>query len=159
MRAVTRIVVLLVLGVVLAAAVGSTAQADSATRSEIDSEFTFPDMCSFPVVVHWQGFALANANVYRQHAIVTITNPANERSVKQFVNDTSHIRASNDGGSVVRETGAWKIVQQGSGLVWADIGQEAWFYDKDRNLIGTKLAGIHDPCTMYLDATCGLVGI
>lgn len=129
--------------------------AGAATRTPIDYEFTMADMCSFPVVVHWQGFALVTGNVTHQHATVTITNRATGRSVSETVQETDHLQTWKDGSSVDRTTGSWKIVRQGSGLVWADTGQQAWWYDRDHNLVATKLVGSHDPYTAYLDAICG----
>ena len=126
---------------VITLAVTAVASAERPVHGSV--EFEFPDMCTFPVLVHWDWTNITTANASISHAQVTISTLDRSRSVV----DQQVVRMAVDANGDPVSTGLLgHIVLPGTGVVYAQAG---------RKLHDGSVLGRDDGYDAYAAAVCG----
>ena len=154
-RAMTRMLLL------FAAAAGSLAIAAAAsaatggvtpTRQPVSVDFTLPDICTFPIRVHTEGWIVTTPHGSVLQSTATLANADLTRSLTQQ-NHSVVLDVAADGGSwyVYLE----KIVLPGAGVVYGTMGRIEFFFDDEGNVVGSAFVGRSDPYSTYTAVVCG----
>ena len=157
-----RLFVLAALLVALAAATSAAlvmpgeASAESSgvtpTREPISVDFTIPDVCTFPIRVHTEGWMITTPTGIALKTVATLSNESLTRSLTQ--QNLSVLRFG-DSPTVYWQVLQEKIVLPGSGLVYGSMGRLVFYFDDEGNVLGSEFHGRQDPYSQYTTVVCG----
>jgi hypothetical protein len=140
------------LAAVVAAGASSAASRTAADRQHVSVDFTLPDICTFPINVHTEGWMIetSGGTVYRSTA--TLASEDFSRSLTQA--NHSVVRDSPGGGGYT-DVYLERIVLPGTGIVYGTMGKVTFFFDGDGNYTGSEFHGRSDPYSQYAAVVCG----
>ena len=142
--------------VALAAVIAGAASAESggvtATRQPVSVDFTIPDVCTFPIRVHTEGWIVTTPTGIVFKTVATLSNESLTRSLTQ--RNLSVLRFG-DSPTVSWQVLQEKIVLPGSGLVYGSMGRLVFHFDDEGNFLGSEFHGRQDPYSQYQAAVCG----
>lgn len=130
----------------VALAAGSTAP----TRQHISVDFTMPDVCTFPIKVHTEGWMTVGTRVTVFDSTAVLGNEDFSRTLTQQNHSVMYPSGTHDSVDVYLE----KIVIPGQGLVYGTMGHMTFFYDDQGNYLGSEFKGHSDPYSVYTAVVC-----
>jgi hypothetical protein len=134
------------------AAVGLAGSAGAGTRQHFAVQFTLPDVCTFPITVHTEGWMTVTPQVTVLDSTATLSTEDSSQTLTQQNHSVSYpTGAQGDYVDVYLE----KIVIPGQGLVYGTMGHMTFFYDGQGNFVGSEFMGHWDPYSTYTAAVCG----
>jgi hypothetical protein len=131
--------ILLVTVALAAASAVAPARAATPVRTPISNEFVFPDMCTFPVVVHTEGWQNVTPNGLEARTTTTLSTVDFSRSLTQH-----NVFNPGPNGTTIVE----KIVLPDGGGVVGTMG----------HLTPSGFVGHQDAYSLYAATVCGSLG-
>ena len=122
------------------------------TRQPVSVDFTMPDVCTFPIRVHTEGWTISTpqGGVYKSTA--TLGNADFSRTLTQENHSVLHDLASDGSYADVYFE---RIVLPGAGLLYGTMGRAVFHFDGDGNFTGSEFFGHSDPYSTYTAVVCG----
>lgn len=150
-----RLLLLVTVGALAVAVVAGTSSADSgaaADRQHVSVDFTLPDVCTFPINVHTEGWMI---NTYRGTVYRSTATLANEDFSRSLTQENHSVLEDFAGGGSYTDVYVEKIVLPGIGLVYGTMGRVVFHFDDAGNYTGSEFHGRSDPYSQYTAVVCG----
>jgi hypothetical protein len=121
-------------------------------HQRVSVDFTIPDICTFPIRVHTEGFMIDTSQGEVFKTTATLGNADLSRTLIQQNHSVVHDLATGDGYADVYFE---RIVLPGEGLVYGTMGRVVFHFDGEGNFIGSEFFGHTDPYSTYTSVVCG----